>query len=263
MNRAPDDPSSLRRMPQAAFLLSLSGRAPTPETVQRPRRGRVLLLAPHPDDDILGAGGTCALHVEQGDPVHVLVAYSGLEGDPERRWAADEYRVLRQNECRAGGQHLGLRDYEFWQYPEGHEPSVEQLLEAARRMAQRIRELEIDTLYAPWIGEHHLDHHVLARGARLACALAGFRGSAFGYEVWTPLVPTLIVDISSVFERKRAALEEHKSQLAYRDVLHKGLALSAHRAMYLAPTARHGEGFCALGPPSPEDLALLPSPRQS
>ena len=56
---------------------SVSGRAPTPETVQRPRRGRVLLLAPHPDDDILGAGGTCALHVEQGDPVHVLVAYSG------------------------------------------------------------------------------------------------------------------------------------------------------------------------------------------
>jgi LmbE family N-acetylglucosaminyl deacetylase len=225
--------------------------------VLRPRRGRVLLLAPHPDDDVLGAGGTCALHAQQGDPVHVLVAYDGLEGDPERRWTREELRLLRQRECRAGGAHLGLRDYEFWEYPEGHAPAPEQLLAAARRIAAKLRELRIDTLYAPWIGEHHLDHHVLARAARLGAVLAGFGGAALGYEVWTPLVPTLVVDISSVFERKVAALKEHRSQIAYRDILHKGLALSAQRAMYLAPEARHGEGFRPLGPPSGADGVLL------
>lgn len=232
-------------------------RAPLPEALARPARGRVLLLAPHADDDVLGAGGTCALHAAQGDPVHVLIVYDGAEGDPDRRHAPGELRALRQREARAGGAHLGLAHYEFWEYPEGHLPSPAQLLEGAQRLAHRIRELGVDTLYAPWVGEQHVDHHVLARSARLALALAGFRGRAWGYEVWTPLVPTVVVDITTVFERKRAALREHASQLAYRDILHKGLALSAQRAMYLAPEARHGEGFAPLGPPFGADRALL------
>lgn len=239
----------------------LRERAPLPQTLERPPRGRVLLLAPHADDDVLGAGGTCALHAAQGDPVHVLVVYDGAVGDPQRRHEPAELRALRQREARAGGAHLGLCAYEFWGYPEGHVPLPAQLLEGAQRLARRIRELEVDTLYAPWAGEHHLDHHVLARSTRLALALAGFHGHAWGYEVWTPLVPTLVVDITSVFAQKVAALREHESQLAYRDILHKGLALSAQRAMYLAPEARHGEGFAPLGEPFGSDRALLGAPR--
>jgi LmbE family N-acetylglucosaminyl deacetylase len=217
----------------------------------------VLLLAPHPDDDVLGAGGTCALHAAQGDPVHVLIAYDGLGGDPEGRWSPEELRALRQRETRAGGAHLGLADYEFWDYPEGHLPAPGQLLAAARRLARRVEELAPDTVYCPWAGEHHVDHHVLARTARLALALAGFRGAAWGYEVWTPLVPTLVVDVTSVYEAKVAALREHRSQISYRDLVHKGLALSAQRAMYLEPEARHGEGFAPLGEPFGSDRELL------
>jgi len=236
-----------------------SERSPLPEALARPPHGRVLLVVPHPDDDVLGAGGTVALHVAQGDPVHVLVAYGGLEGDPDHRWAPEEYRALRQREARAGGKHLGLESYEFWSYPEGHLPSNEQLLEAGRRLAQRVRELRVDTIYAPWVGEYHVDHHVLARVVRLAVALADFRGAAWGYEVWTPLVPTRIVDTSTVHARKVAALREHASQLAYRDILEKGLALSAQRAMYLAPETRHGEAFRPLGEPFGSDRELLRS----
>lgn len=231
-------------------------RAPLPRTLTRPPRGRVLLLAPHADDDVLGAGGTCALHVQQGDPVHVIVAYDGLEGDPERRFERAELNALRQREARAGGAHLGLEHYEFLGYPEGHVPAPAQLLAAAAQLAERVRALAIDTLYAPWIGEHHVDHHVLARAARLALVLAGFRGAAWGYEVWTPLVPTLIVDVSAVHAQKLAALQEHGSQLAYLDLATKGLALSRQRAMYLAKQAQHGEAFAPLGAPFGSDAAL-------
>lgn len=232
-------------------------RAPLPRTVTRPPPGRVLLLAPHADDDVLGAGGTCALHVAQGDPVHVIVAYDGAEGDPDRRVDPAELCALRQREARAGGAHLGLRDYEFLGYPEGHVPGPGELLAGARHLAERLRTLRIDTLYAPWIGEHHVDHHVLARAARMAVVLAGFRGAAWGFEVWTPLVPTLIVDVSSVHAKKVAALAEHRSQLAYHDLAAKGLALSAQRAMYLAKEAQHGEGFAPLGEPFGSDRELV------
>jgi len=234
-----------------------SERAPLPRALARPARGRVLLLAPHADDDVLGAGGTCALHAEQGDPVHVIVAYDGLEGDPERRFARTELRERRQREAREGGAHLGLSSYEFLQYAEGHLPAPHELLEAARKLAARLRALAVDTLYSPWVGEHHVDHHVLARAARLAVALSGFRGAAWGYEVWTPLVPTVVVDVTSVHARKVAALREHASQLAYLDILHKGLALGAQRAMYLAKEARYGEAFAPLGEPYGSDRELL------
>lgn len=234
-----------------------SERAPLPQALGAPARGRVLLLAPHADDDVLGAGGTCALHVRQGDPVHVLVAYDGLEGDPEHRHRPHELCLLRQREARAGGAHLGLTNYEFLGYPEGHLPGPDELLTAARRLSERVRALGVDTLYCPWVGEHHLDHHVLARATRLALALAGFRGRAWGYEVWTPLVATLVVDITPVFEQKRAALAEHASQFAYRDIAHNGLAIAAQRAIYLTPEARYGEAFAPLGEPFGTDRELL------
>ncbi len=234
-----------------------SERAPLPRALARPARGRVLLLAPHADDDVLGAGGTCALHVAQGDPVHVLVAYDGLEGDPQQRFARAELCDLRRSEARAGGAHLGLEHYEFLAYPEGHLPPGPELLAGARRLAERVRALAVDTVYCPWVGEHHLDHHVLARATRLALALAGFQGTAWGYEVWTPLVPTVVVDVTAVHARKVAALREHRSQLAYLDLLHKGLALGAQRAMYLSKEARFGEALAPLGEAHGSDRELL------
>lgn len=234
-----------------------SERSPLPVALARPERGRVLLVVPHADDDVLGAGGTCALHAAQGDAVKVLVVYDGLAGDPERRHAPDELRARRQAEARAGGRHLGLGDYEFWEYPEGHLPSPAELSAAAERLAALVRAYRPDIVYAPWVGEQHVDHHVLGRAVRIALARAGFRGKAWGFEVWSALVPTRVVDITTVFEKKRAALREHASQLAYHDILHKGLALSAQRAMYLAHEARHGEGFAPLGEPFGSDRDLV------
>lgn len=232
-------------------------RAPLPETRERPDPGSVLVFVPHADDDVLGCGGSACLHAEQGDEVRVVVLYDGLEGDPEGRHDPGELARTRQREARAGGAHLGLADYEFWGYPEGHEPGPGEMLAGARRIAERVAELRPATVYAPWVGEYHIDHHVAGRAVRLGLALAGFRGAAWGFEVWTPLVPTRIVDITPVYERKVAALREHASQLDYTDHVHKGLGLNAQRSLYLPAASRWGEAFRPLGPVGEPELALL------
>ncbi len=240
----------------------MSERSPLPEPIYDDLpAGRVLLLAPHHDDDIIGAGGTVCRHVSRGDEVHVLIAFRGAAGDPDGRYDPAEYVALRQREARAGGRQLGLSRYEFWDYPEGHEPGAAELMVAARRLAQHVRALAPDIVYAPWIGDYHVDHYTLARVARLALVLADFEGQAWGYEVWSPLVPTRVVEISEVWERKVAALREHASQLDYQDLVHKTLWLTAHRSIYLRPESRHGEAFRPLGAPSPEDAALLAGER--
>lgn len=240
----------------------MNERAPLPETRTGPRRGRVLYFAPHADDDVIGGGGTLCKHAAQGDPVRVVVVFDGRRGDPDEKHEAAAYVERRRAEARAAGAHLGLSDYEFWDYAEGHEPSADELLGAARGIAEAVTAFAPDVVYAPWIGEQHVDHHVLARGVRLGLFLAGFQGEAFGYEVWTPLVPTLIVDVTDVQERKEAALAEHVTQLeAIEAMPEKALALSGHRAMYLAPEARHGEAFRPLGPPSGGDADVVRSLR--
>lgn len=239
----------------------MTERSPLPETFERPPPGRCLLLAPHADDDVIGCGGTLCKHALQGDPVRVIVAYDGRQGDPEQRYDEEEYVELRRKEARKAGAFLGFEDYVFYDYPEGHEPPPPLLKMAAQKLSEEVKSFAPDFVYAPWIGDYHIDHWVLARVTRLALAYAGFQGEAWGYEVWTPLVPTRIVDISDVYERKVAAMKEHASQLEYRDLSHKALAISAHRAMYLADEARHGEAFRPLGEVSDEDRELLPSDR--
>ena len=236
-------------------------RAPLPETLERPPRGRVLALVPHADDDVIGCGGTCCLHVEQTDPVRVVVLYDGVEGDPDGRFDPAELRETRKREAVAGGAHLGIDDYRFLGYPEGHEPGPAELRAAAARLAEEVAAYRPDVVYAPWVGEHHLDHHVAARAVRLALALAGFAGEAWGFEVWTPLVPTRIVDITPTYERKVAALREHRSQLEYTDHVHKALGMHAQRSLYLAGEARYGEAFRPLGAPAEPDAALVAETR--
>lgn len=229
-------------------------RAPQPEARTAPERGRVLVLAPHADDEIIGCGGTLALHVAQGDDVSVIVAFDGAASDPAQRFTREKLREKRRDEARAGGAVLGVSAYEFLDHPEGHHPTPEQFFKAAELLAARLRAFAPRSLYAPWIGEHHLDHHVLARAARLALQSAAIECTAWGYEVWTPLVPTRVIDITGVIDKKREALDKHTSQIAYHDIAHRAVGLNAQRSAYLPPGARYGEAFAPLGsaqPPAP------------
>jgi LmbE family N-acetylglucosaminyl deacetylase len=226
--------------------------APLPAARARPPRGRVLALAPHADDEVLGCGGTLALHAEQGDSVRVVVAF---DGDGGAR-GADEARA-RRTEARTGGRRLGVRDYVFLGHPEGHAPRADELERGAARLAQEIEAFRPDVVYAPWIGEHHVDHHVLSRAARSALCAVRFAGEAWGYEVWTPLSATLVVDVTASFEQKLAALCAHASQLALADLLHRTAGLGAQRSAYLGPRGRQGEAFAPLLDGFPADRGEL------
>ena len=235
----------------------MNERAPLPIALPMPARGRVLVLVPHPDDDVIGCGGTASLHALQGDPVRIVVVYDGAAGDPEAKFEAETLVERRHAEARAGGLCLGLEDYEFWDYPEGHEPDDAAFAAGARRIEQLVREWRPDIVYAPWIGEHHLDHWVLARIARAGLELAEFAGKALGYEVWTPLIATEIVDVTRVYAMKVQALRKHVSQVSYGDPTHYGLGLNAHRSVYLPAGAHFGEAFAPLGKPDPADMQRI------
>ncbi|MEY4672710.1 MAG: hypothetical protein RL148_494 [Planctomycetota bacterium] len=199
-------------------------------------RGRVLCFAPHPDDEAIGPGGALALHARQGDAVRVVIATDGRSGDPDRRHAPEHYAALRRTESTNGLRALGVTDVTFWGFPDNQSYSATDLELATRMAAEVIRAHAADVVYLPWEREGHGDHHVLHLAVVKAMEMVGYRGRAFGYEVWNAMVPDVLLDITTVVEQKRAAMKCHASQLAYVDYEHVILGLNAYRSLV------HGAG---------------------
>ena len=228
-------------------------RAPLPTALERPEPGRVLVFAPHPDDEVLGCGGTLALHREQGDAVRVVVAFDGAGAEPGESAARAELTRRRQGEARAAAARLGGYELCFWGEPEGHQPGDEDFDRALRRARDEIAGFRPETVYAPWSGEHHLDHHVLARVVQAALEGIPPAGAhrvprARAYEVWTPLVAEVVVNTTSAAQAKRLALAEFKSQNEHTALVEASFGLASQRALYLPKGALHGEAFRNLRP---------------
>jgi N-acetylglucosamine malate deacetylase 1 len=98
-------------------------------------------------------------------------------------------------------------------------------------------------LLVPWPLESQRDH---AAAARLAARVVARMGSLaiWCYEVWSPLNPNRLVDISTVVDVKREAIGRHVSQVAELDYADAALGLNRYRSL-LAPGATYAEAFLA------------------
>jgi LmbE family N-acetylglucosaminyl deacetylase len=216
-----------------------------PQTWLEPPRGRVLVLAPHADDEAIGCGGVIALHAQRGDAVAIAIATDGALGDPERRFPEHDYVERRRDEARAAAAALGVPPAEHWSLPDQGLARVPDLV---ARVAEAIARHRAEVVYGPPEDEVHPDHAALGAALRAALAQRTPRPRAFAYEVWVPVRATHVIDVTSVFERKRRALEQYHSQLAYNDYLHAVAGLNAARSIYLPP-ARYVEAFAEFGDP--------------
>jgi LmbE family N-acetylglucosaminyl deacetylase len=241
----PDVSTSVLRA--AVDLVSL---APTglPVTVL-PAVRRVLVLAPHPDDESIGCGGTIARFAAAGATVSVLGVTDGEAtigaAGPVRTTAA-----RRRAELEAACAILGAEPPSALGLPDGavsrHEPELVQAL------GETLRAGRPQLVLTPWPLERHPDHR--ATTAALAAALGREHAAApswphpevWGYEAHTAITaPTRVVDITLHLDRKRAALAAHATA-AQAFELEACLGLARWRS--LATTAGRGaaEAFVAL-----------------
>jgi len=192
----------------------------------------VLVLAPHPDDEVLGCGGAVCQHTAAGDRVVVAFLTSGELGlkqmPREKAWR------IREREAQAAAKILGLAALEFLRGPDWG------LAEAKTKVAQRLRRIlereKPELIYLPHPGDWHPDHQATLP---LLCAAAkriGLKAPELrAYEVWTPL-PEFdhVVDISRLMPRKLRALRAHKSQLGEFDYVRAVTGLNQFRGALAA-----------------------------
>lgn len=197
----------------------------SPVKMKEPENGRVLVLSPHIDDDVIGAGGSLRKHARSGDRIKVVYF---ADCTPERIKEAEE-----------AGEIIGLNDLEFMRYESKRLLKQEDL---ADRLSSIINDFRPDIVYLPSLFDRHKDHlavnHHLAslhRSNRYAFTVCAF-------EVWTTLVPNLIIDISDTVAHKKEALSKHKSQLSSNDWIEAATSLNRYRGV-TSGTGTYAEGF--------------------
>lgn len=191
---------------------------------------KVLVLAPHPDDDSFGCGGTIKKMATTG--ANITVAYfcdgsGGVGENSELKIKNSELVETRKKEAKATVEILGISEQVFFGYQDGELSKGKAVLKA---LADLIKRVEPDIIFVPSFIDNHPDHKAVndILVNFLEKNQCGFE--IWAYEVWTPLYANRIMMINDEKEAKEQSMLAHQSQLEARGYVNAVLGLNQYRA---------------------------------
>ena len=220
-----------------------------------PVADRVLAVVAHPDDEVLGCGGTLARHAAAGEIVHILIL---AEGSTSRQGAPDD-GVRELHSCaRDAAAHLGATEPRFAGFPDQRMDSVP-LLDIVKAVEDVVAEISPTIVYTHHGGDLNLDHRLTNDAVLAACrplpgstvrAVYAFETPSSTEWAGEPAVvfrPNRFHDISAHLDAKLEALRCYGQEL--RDWPHPRSieavsALARWRGATVAVEA--AEAFCSL-----------------
>jgi LmbE family N-acetylglucosaminyl deacetylase/glycosyltransferase involved in cell wall biosynthesis len=201
---------------------------------------KVLVLAPHQDDEALGCGGAILLHARHGDAVKVIFLTDGARGDVLREYDPADYVARRQREARQAAAALCVADLDFWNAADGELPATGEVLSRLIRVLQDYRPTLV---YAPSPIEFHPDHRATAALLWQALQQVPIDADVAFFELNRPLQANVLIDITEVADIKRRACDVYVSQLANYPYTDAMLGLNRYRALTVATTCTYAEGY--------------------
>jgi LmbE family N-acetylglucosaminyl deacetylase len=187
---------------------------------------KVLVVAAHPDDEILGCGGTIARLALEGREVHILICGEGISSRYERREEAPaaELDALRAR-ARQASEIVHAKSVEVLEFPDNRFDTVP-LLEIVKAIEARIHQWAPRVLYVQHGGDLNIDHVQLFRAALTATrptqgnsvkevyAFEVASSTEWSFQRFSPVFrPSCFVDISTTMDAKIAAMECYESEV--------------------------------------------------
>lgn len=183
---------------------------------------RVVVVAPHADDEIIGCGATIARHIKEGDEVTIIIATNASIGAPEL-YREDQVENTR-SEAIAAHRFLGVKETVFMDFPA---PALNAFPEfkISLELSKIFQKIKPTHLYLPHPGDIHQDHKAIYRSSLVAARPQGENkvSNIYCYETlseteWTPMqekafVPNHFVDVTDVFSKKSEAMKFFGSQI--------------------------------------------------
>jgi LmbE family N-acetylglucosaminyl deacetylase len=201
---------------------------------------RILVFAAHPDDEVLGMGGTIAVHaVVRGEPVRIVCVTDGSStqypGDADKR-------AQKEGEARRAAAELGVTDYVHLDFPDMRLDTIAHVdLNAV--VDEHVRDFGADVVYTPQ-PDVNLDHRALFDSVAVATRPAPGQSvrrlltyAPTSSTEWTPapvnwFVPNWFVDITETIDRKLAAFACYETERREYPHPRSERALRAHAELY-------------------------------
>jgi LmbE family N-acetylglucosaminyl deacetylase len=184
-------------------------------------RSCILAVVAHPDDEVLGAGGTLARHAANGDEVHIVFLADGVGARGDDKAAAER----RAKAARIAASLLGAREPHFLGFPDNRLDQID-LLDITQTIERIVRTIAPDTIYTHHAGDLNIDHVLCHRALLTACRPLPDSKVRRIYAMEVPsstewsspipanaFIPTRFVDISSTREAKRHALDAYAEEM--------------------------------------------------
>jgi len=187
----------------------------------------ILIVAAHPDDEVLGCGGSIAKFAKAGCDVHVVFLADGVGSRhqmPADKTIHDEL-VRRRGAAHAALTHLGVSSVDFGDFPDNRMDSLHEL-DVTKFVEKYVATYRPDTIFTHHAGDLNVDHRRVHQAVITACRPQPghpVRTILF-FEIpssteWqtpgssVPFLPNWFVDISSVFELKQLALRSYATEM--------------------------------------------------
>lgn len=178
---------------------------------------KILVIAPHPDDEVLGCGGTIAKHTKEGDEVYLCIVTKAYTPD----WS-EEFMKSRPKEIEKANKILGIKKTYFLDYPTVKLDTIplKELIEAISKV---VNEVKPEIVYIPHKGDINKDHRLVFEASLVAIRPINHKiRRILSYETLSetewgrplePFIPNLYIDISETFEKKIGAMKAYESEL--------------------------------------------------
>ena len=217
----------------AAQVLSAMNFTKQLETVEVevPRIGNYLVIAPHPDDEIIGPGGTLLKMLENKAKIDVLFLTSGKKGEEKIREAESRNIATKMN-----FHPLFLKNV------------ANDIKEkrAIKKISNYLTHGNYDGVFVSFLLDDHPDHRLASKLLYSAFLKGKISPSLpiWAYQIYSTIIPNIVVDITAKKTQKSDLIKIYASQFKYRDWAHYALGLNAFNSRFLKH--RHDESYAEL-----------------
>ena len=178
---------------------------------------KILIIAPHPDDEVLGCGGTIAKYTKDGSEAYLCIVTKAYTPD----WSED-FLKNRPKEIKKANKILGIKKTYLLDYPTAKLDTIPQK-ELNDAISNVISEVKPDILFIPHKGDLNKDHRLVFKSSIVASRPTNHRiKRILSYETLSetewgqtlePFLPNVYVDISKTFKKKIEAIKAYKSEI--------------------------------------------------
>ena len=187
----------------------------------------ILVVAAHPDDEVLGCGGTMARLVKEGNEVYTLILGEGITSRDEKRDRAKRERELKvlKNQTVEANKILGVKNTHTFDFPDNRFDTIP-LLDIIKVIERTRKEVKPEVVFTHHHGDLNIDHQIT-----LKAVMTAFRPvkeekarEIYSFEVpssteWNApslaeyFMPNYFIDISKTLKLKIQAMNEYKSEI--------------------------------------------------